>query len=454
MFSTINPTTEEVIRNFIEDSDEVIDKKIQLSFLEFREWSNLTISDRSKLFLNLSEILISEKRRLSELITIEMGKPIYQSVSEIEKCSWVCKYFAENSAKFLEDIQINTEYSQSFVTFQPLGVVLAIMPWNFPFWQVFRFTVPTLIAGNTVILKHSRNTMGCAEEIQNLFEKADFPKGALVNLVIGPDKVRNVIGDKRILAVTLTGSTPSGREVAMLSGYNIKKTVLELGGSDPYIILKDADLERTAKTCVTSRLINNGQSCISAKRFIVEEDIYDEFLIMFIDEMKKQVVGNPLNETTTVGPIARKDLQLDLDMQVQRSIDKGCKLVLGGKIPNTKGFFYPPTILTNVTPGHQVFDEETFGPVAAVVSARDENDAIMLANASNYALGAAIFTSDIEKGKQIARKKLQAGSCFVNDFVKSDPRLPFGGIKESGYGRELSVFGIREFVNIKTVCVK
>lgn len=454
MFSTINPTTEKVIRNFIEDSDDVIDKKIQLSFHEFIEWSNLTIGDRSKLFLNLSEILFSEKQRLSELITIEMGKPIYQSVSEIEKCIWVSKYFAENSAKFLEDIQINTEYSQSFVSFQPLGVVLAIMPWNFPFWQVFRFAVPTLMAGNTAVLKHSRNTMGCAEEIQNLFERAGFPKGTLVNLVIGSDKAKNVIEDKRISAVTLTGSTQSGREVAKISGYNIKKTVLELGGSDPYIILKDADLKQTVKMCVTSRLINNGQSCISAKKFIVEEDIYNEFIMMFVDEMKKQVIGNPLDETTTVGPLARKDLQLELALQVQRSIDKGCKLLLGGKITNTQGFFYPPTILTNVTPGHSVFDEETFGPVAAVVRAKDENDAIMLANTSNYALGAAIFTSDVEKGKQIAKNKLQAGSCFVNDFVKSDPRLPFGGIKDSGYGRELSVFGIREFVNIKTVCVK
>lgn len=454
MFSTINPTTEEIIRNYIEDSYEIIDKKIQLSFLEFNEWSSLTIDDRSKLFLNLMEILISEKRRLSELITIEMGKPIHQSMSEIEKCRWVCKYFAENSAKFLEDIQITTEYSQSFVTFQPLGVVLAIMPWNFPFWQVFRFAVPTLIAGNTVLIKHSRNTMGCAEEIQNLFEKAGFPKGVLVNLVIGSDKVKNVINDRRVSAVTLTGSTPSGREVAKLSGYNIKKTVLELGGSDPYIILRDTDLEQAVKTCVTSRLINNGQSCISAKRFIVEEAIYEKFLTMFINEMEKQVVGNPLDETTNVGPLARKDLQIDLELQVQRSVNKGCKLVLGGKIPDTKGFFYPPTILTEVIPGHPVFDEETFGPVAAVVRARDENDAIMLANASNYALGAAIFTSDVEKGKYIARNKLQAGSCFVNDYVKSDPRLPFGGIKDSGYGRELSVFGIREFVNIKTVCVR
>ncbi|MGQ9818709.1 MAG: NAD-dependent succinate-semialdehyde dehydrogenase [Candidatus Kapaibacteriales bacterium] len=454
MFTTINPATEEVIKNFIEDSDEIIDKKLQLAFSEFIEWSNLSYEDRSKLFINLSELLLSQKQKLSKLITIEMGKPIIQSLAEIEKCSWVCRYFAENSAKFLEDIHIETEYSQSFVTFQPLGVVLAIMPWNFPFWQVFRFAVPTLMAGNTGVLKHSRNTMGCAEEIQKLFETAGFPKGAFVNLVIGSDKVRNIINDKRVSAVTLTGSTPSGREVAKLSGYNVKKTVLELGGSDPYIILKDADLKQTVKTCVTSRLINNGQSCISAKRFIVEDDIYDEFLLMFTAEMEKQIVGNPMDEKTTLGPLARKDLQIELDHQVQRSIDKGCQLILGGKISQTKGFFYLPTILSNVMPGHPVFDEETFGPVAAVVRAKNEKEAIKLANTSNYALGAAIFTSDIEKGKQLARNYLQAGCCFVNDFVKSDPRLPFGGIKESGYGRELSFFGIREFVNIKTVCIK
>lgn len=454
MFSTINPTTEETIRNFYEDSDETIGKKINSAILAFNEWSKFPIEERARLFINLSELLLIEKQRLSKLITIEMGKPINQSIAEIEKCSWVCKYFAEKSASFLEDIQIKTEYSQSFVSFQPLGVILAIMPWNFPFWQVFRFAAPGLMAGNTVLLKHSRNTMGCAEEIQNLFEKAGFSKGVFINLVIGSEKVKNVINDKRISAVTLTGSTPVGREVASLAGYNIKKTVLELGGSDPYIVLKDANLEQTVKTCVNSRLINNGQSCISAKRFIIEDEVYDNFLEQFKFEMEKQIVGNPLDPSTNVGPLARKDLQIELDIQVRQSIEKGSKLIFGGKISPSKGYFYPPTILAEVLPGQPAFDEETFGPVAAVIRAKNEQEAIELANASNYGLGSAIFTSDIEKGKYIAKNLLQSGLCFINDFVKSDPRLPFGGIKESGYGRELSFFGIREFVNIKTICVK
>lgn len=454
MFSTINPTTEEIINNYEEDDNILINEKIQSAYLAFREWSKKPIEHKTKLFYNLSGLILSKKQSLSHLISTEMGKPIKQSIAEVEKCSWVCNYFAENSTNFLADIYIQTEYSESFVSFNPLGVILGIMPWNFPFWQVFRFAVPSLLAGNTGLLKHSRNTMGCAEEIQNLFIEAGFPEGVFVNLKVGSDKVNDIINDKRVTAITLTGSTPVGREVAKLAGYNIKKTVLELGGSDPYVILKDANLDEAVKTCVTSRLINNGESCISAKRFIVDKKVYDEYIEKFKFEMEKQVIGNPLEPTTTIGPLARKDLQIELDIQVKRSIEKGAKLILGGEIPLCKGFFYPPTILCDVLPGHPVFDEETFGPVAAIIKAKDEREAIELANTSNYGLGAAIFTTDIDKGKFLAKEFLQSGLCFVNDFVRSDPRLPFGGIKESGYGRELSIFGIREFVNIKTICIK
>jgi len=328
------------------------------------------------------------------------------------------------------------------------------MPWNFPFWQVFRFAVPNIAAGNTAILKHSRNTMGCAIEIENIFRRSGLFEGVFVNLVIGSNRVPKIIEDNRIKAVTLTGSTPVGREVAKISGFNLKKNVLELGGSDPYIILNDAPLEKTVKTCVQARLINNGQSCIAAKRFIVEKGVFSDFIDLFISEMQNKTIGDPLDSHTDIGPLARGDLRLDLHSQVTRSLSEGAELLLGGTIPKRTGYFYPATVITKVNPGMAVFDEETFGPVAAIIEAKDEKDAIELANRSPFGLGAALFTADIEKGDYIAKNQLQAGCCFINDFVKSDPRLPFGGIKDSGYGRELSIFGIREFVNIKTVCVK
>ena len=453
-FFTINPTTEEVIKEYQELSDGEIDQKIEKAVSAFKQWSKYPIEKRCELMKNASDVLLRKKEALAQLITIEMGKPIKQAIAEIEKCAWVCRYYSENAIEQLADIEIPTEMSRSYVTFQPLGPILAIMPWNFPFWQVFRFAAPNLVAGNTALLKHSRNTMGCAIEIENVFIEAGFPEFVFQNLVIGSSKASKVIQDPRIKGVTLTGSTPVGKEVAELAGATLKKTVLELGGSDPYVVLKDAPLDKTVETCVTARLINNGQSCIAAKRFIIEKQIFDDFLDIFTNSFKQKKIGNPLNPEIDVGPLARKDLQLDLHSQVERSKANRDILHLGGEIPTGKGYFYPPTIVLVQNPNSPVFVEETFGPVAALIQANDEEDAIELANRTNFGLGAALFTSDIEKGNWIAKTKLEAGCCFVNDFVKSDPRLPFGGIKESGYGRELSVFGIREFVNIKTVCIK
>ncbi|MCX7909006.1 MAG: NAD-dependent succinate-semialdehyde dehydrogenase [Ignavibacteria bacterium] len=451
---TINPSTEEVLNEYEELTETEIQRKIEISTKRFKDWSWTPISKRCELLMNVSNVLLASKEKLARLITLEMGKPLRQSYAEIEKCAWVCRYYAENAEIQLSDIEIPTEMTDSYVTFQPLGPILAIMPWNFPFWQVFRFLAPNLAAGNTALLKHSRNTMGCAIEIENTLLQAGFPEGVFQNLVISSDKVAKIIEDPTVKGVTLTGSTPVGKDVAKLSGSNLKKTVLELGGSDPYVVLKDADLDRTVETCVNARLINNGQSCIAAKRFIVERPIFEEFVARFIKIISQKKLGNPLDDDTEVGPLAREDLRFELANQVKRSVEIGDRLVLGGRVPQQKGFYYEPTVILVNNTDSPVFKEETFGPVAAIISAEDEEMAIELANMTDFGLGAAIFTSDIEKGNFIAKTKLQAGCCFVNDFVKSDPRLPFGGIKDSGYGRELSVFGIREFVNIKTVCVK
>lgn len=451
---TINPATEEILNEYEEYTEHEIQKRISLSSKVFKDWSTLSISKRCELLSKVGEVLQANKNELARLITLEMGKPIRQSYAEIEKCAWVCKYYSENAIEQLKDIPIETEWQKSYVTFQPLGTVLAIMPWNFPFWQVFRFAAPNLVAGNTALLKHSRNTMGCAIAIENVFLEAGFPEGVFQNLVISSNKVAQVIENREVKAVTLTGSTPVGKEVAKISGWNLKKTVLELGGSDPYVVLQDADLEKTVETCVTARLINNGQSCIAAKRFIVVKELFNEFVTKFVELIQKKKVGDPMDETNDVGPLAREDLRYDLDNQVKRSLSAGDEIVYGGEIPNRKGYYYTPTVIIVKDKNSPVFCEETFGPVAAIIKAEDEENAIELANSTNFGLGAAVFTSDLEKGNMIARTKLEAGCCFVNDFVKSDPRLPFGGIKESGYGRELSIFGIREFVNIKTVCVK
>ena len=451
---SINPANNKKINSYEEISKDSINQIIDSSFNTFLEWRNKSFSYRAKKMRHLAELLKQKKDLLGLLMTKEMGKPIKQSIAEAEKCAWVCEYYADNAEKFLSQKEIPTGSSKSFISFQPIGIVLAIMPWNFPFWQVFRFASPALMAGNVGILKHASNVQGCAIEIEKLFLEAGFPKFAFSNLVIGSKKVSNVIKNSKISAVTLTGSTPAGKSVASLAGSLLKKTVLELGGNDPYVILEDADLDNAVKSCIAGRMLNAGQSCIAAKRFIVVQSCLKEFIDKVHNEIKKMKMGDPINPDINIGPMVNNIARDELHQQVLISIEKGAKLLFGGKIPQLDGAFYPPTLLVDVEPGMPAFDDELFGPVAVVISAKDQSHAIELANKTNFGLGAAIFTRDLDKGENIATKELEAGSCFVNDFVKSDPRLPFGGIKESGYGRELSEFGIQEFVNIKSVVVQ
>ncbi len=454
MLQSINPFNQKVIRNYKEHSQNEINYIITEVEDEFNRWKQTNFNDRANLLRNIASILKKNIEKYSKIMTMEMGKSIRESRAEIEKCKWVCEYYAENSQKFLLPKDVKTDASKSYVTFQPLGVILAVMPWNFPFWQVFRFAAPTLMAGNVGILKHSSNVSGCALAIEQIIRDAGFPKNAFRTLLINNKKVASIIENRAVKAVTLTGSTPAGKAVAAQAGKSLKKILLELGGSDPYIILEDADLQKAADCCSISRLINTGQSCIAAKRIIIVESVLPKFQSIFTQKMKKVVMGDPFDERTDIGPMARIDLRDELHQQVLKSVKLGAQLLLGGQIPPGQGAFYPSTILADVKPGMPAFDEELFGPVAAIIPAKDENDAIALANKSVFGLGAAVFTKDVAHGEKIATEKLEAGSCFVNDFVKSDPRLPFGGIKQSGFGRELSDFGIREFVNIKTVYIK
>ena len=454
MLISINPANNKLIKNYDEMASEESSKIISLVETAFINWKETPFLHRSELMKNGAKVLRENSEEYSFLMTTEMGKPIVQSRAEVEKCAWVCDYYADNAENFLADEIIKTEATKSFVSYQPLGVILAIMPWNFSFWQVFRFAAPNLMAGNAGLLKHASNVSGCALAIEDVFRKAGFPENLFRSLLVTSKNIKEIIANKKIQAVTLTGSVAAGKSVASLAGSLIKKTVLELGGSDPYIILKDADLEKAAMSCVTSRLINAGQSCIAAKRFIIVESVYDEFEKLYLDIMSKKKMGDPLDEKNDLGPQASTQLRDELHNQVLRSIENGAELILGGTIPQMEGAYYPPTILKNVKPGMAAFDEELFGPVAALIKAKDEDDAIEIANKSIFGLGAAVFTNDLKRGELIAKEKLNAGCCFVNEFVKSDPRLPFGGIKESGYGRELSPFGIKEFVNIKTVYIK
>jgi len=454
MIQSINPANLQVIKTYQPMLPSEVNNILELTNSVFEEWKDTSFSHRSKLMTNAADVLRVKKEEYSRLMTLEMGKPITQSRAEVDKCAWVCEYYAENAGNILSDELIATDASKSFVTFQPLGIVLAVMPWNFPFWQVFRFATPGLMAGNAGILKHASNVSGCALAIEEVFREAGFPENLFRTILVPSSQMERVIKNEKIKAVTLTGSVPAGKAVAKTAGSVLKKTVMELGGSDPYVILQDADLEMAADTCVTARLINGGQSCIAAKRFIIVEEIYDEFEKLFVEKMKSKKMGDPFDESNQIGPQASVSLRDELHQQVEKSIELGAKLLLGGKIPEIKGAWYPPTVLTNVKKGMPAYDEELFGPVAALIKAKDEAEAIQIANDSIFGLGASVFTRDLKRGEMIAKEKIQAGCCFVNAFVKSDPRLPFGGIKESGYGRELSSFGIREFVNIKTVFVK
>lgn len=454
MLQSINPATNKIIKSYQPMNQSEVDLILDEVNVAFSTWKKVPFSEKAKLMRNAAEVLRSEINYFAEIMTLEMGKPISQSRAEVEKCAWVCDYYADNAESFLKDEIIKTEASKSFVSFQPLGVVLAIMPWNFPFWQVIRFAAPTLMAGNTAVLKHASNVSGSAILLEQLFVKAGFPENVFRTLLVPSKNVRPIIQNKIIQAVSITGSVTAGKAVASTAGSVLKKCVLELGGSDPYVILEDADLNASADCCVTSRLINGGQSCIAAKRFIIVKSVYEEFKSLFIKKMSEKKMGDPTDETNHVGPQASISLRDELHQQVLSSIKSGANLELGGTIPELEGAYYPPTVLSDVKPGMAAFDEELFGPVAALIKAKDKEDAIRLANKSIFGLGAAVFTGDSIEGERIAKEELLAGCCFANDFVKSDPRLPFGGIKESGYGRELSLFGIREFVNIKTVYVK
>jgi len=451
---SVNPFTGQVIKIYPEYTSEEVTSIIRQVDNAFQQWKLTGFDQRAKLMKNLQALLIERKNELAGIMVAEMGKVLREAIGEIEKCATVCSFYAGKAETFLNNEVIQTEASESYITYQPIGTVLAVMPWNFPFWQVFRFLAPALMAGNTGVLKHASNVPGCALAIEQLVRDAGFPENVFRTLMIGSAKVKAVIENPLIKAVTLTGSTPAGKSVASIAGSVLKKSVLELGGSDPYLILEDADIGKAASLCVTSRLINAGQSCIGAKRFIVADKIYDAFEAEFVRLMSEATYGDPLDSATRIGPLARPDLRDELHHQVENSRKLGATVLLGGFIPDGTAAFYPPTVLTNVIPGMPAYHEELFGPVAVLFRFKSEEEAIRIANDTVFGLGAAVFTSDVTKGKLLAEKGLEAGCVYVNDFVKSDPRLPFGGIKESGYGRELSAVGIREFVNIKTILVK
>jgi succinate-semialdehyde dehydrogenase/glutarate-semialdehyde dehydrogenase len=451
--TSVSPATGQPINTYDEMTPDQVAAAVAQAHDAWLTWRTTTFAVRAELMKKASGILRERKQELARLMASEMGKPLKQGVAEAEKCALACDYYAANAEAHLAPDIVHTEASKSYAAFEPLGVVLAIMPWNFPLWQVYRFAAPALMAGNVGVLKHASNVPGCALVIEEIFAQAGFPAGTFRTLLAGSKQVQAVIEHPLVRAVTLTGSTPAGKAVAAQAGAVLKKTVLELGGSDPYLVLEDADLEHAVQTCVNSRLINGGQSCIAAKRFIVVEPVRAAFTDRFVAVMKGKKVGDPFAEGTDVGPQARHDLRDTLHTQVVASLERGATLLLGGEIPSGGGAYYPPTVLANVTPGMPAYDEELFGPVAAIVGAKDEADAVRIANDTVFGLGAAVFTQDFARGERIARQ-LEAGSTFVNSSVASDPRLPFGGIKESGYGRELGAYGIKEFVNVKTVYVK
>ena len=453
MITSTNPATGETVAIYEVMSPAEVLRVVEQADRGFQTWRRLDVAERARPMQRAAALLEERKDALALLMAREMGKPIAQGISEAEKCAWVCRHYAEHAHSFLVPEAMPSDAAKSYAAFQPLGVVLGVMPWNFPFWQVFRFAAPTLMAGNACVLKHASNVTGCALAIGDIMRDAGFPEGLFGVLLVPGEQVARVIEMPLVRAVSLTGSSAAGRSVARAAGRMLKKCVLELGGSDPYVVLEDADLGPTVETCVASRLINAGQSCIAAKRFIVVRPLERAFTERMVDLMREKTLGLPTEPGVDLGPLARRDLRDQLHAQVTESVRRGAVRALGGVVPRDAGAFYPPTVLTSVRPGMPAYDEETFGPVAAVIVAESEADAIRIANDSPFGLGAAVFTKDRARGERIAAEELEAGACFVNAFVRSDPRLPFGGIKDSGYGRELSSFGIREFVNIKTVYV-
>ena len=454
VLKSINPANGQEIASYKEMTLEEVGAIIADVDSAYHEWRNTSFDHRATLLRRASELLQNRKEDLGRLMTLEMGKPFTQALAEVTKCATVCEYYADNAERILADQIIETDASKSYVAYRPIGIVFAVMPWNFPFWQVLRFAAPALMAGNVGILKHASNVQGCAKEIEKIFHDAGFPKNVFRILVISSKYVKDVINNPLVKAVTLTGSTPAGKAVASQAGNVLKKTVLELGGSDPYIILEDADLDQAITACMIGRFLNTGQSCIAAKRFIVVESILDEFRGKILQAMKNQKWGDPFDEDVNIGPMVNIWSRNEVHEQVIASIEKGAELLVGGEVPDVEGAFYPATLLDNVKPGMPAFDDEIFGPVASIIPVKDEAEAIRLANQTPFGLGSAVFTRDVEKGERIAANEIEAGCCFVNDFVRSDPRLPFGGIKESGYGRELSEVGIREFTNMKTVYIR
>jgi succinate-semialdehyde dehydrogenase/glutarate-semialdehyde dehydrogenase len=453
-FVATNPTTGDMIASYPMMSEEGVNEIILAAQETQLIWSKCEISERTEILADLGSILRKRKEEFGRLMTLEMGKPIQQSISESEKCAWVCDYYAEHAEHFLAPVPAPTDATISYWTHRPLGIVLGIMPWNFPFWQAVRFAVPALTAGNAVLLKHSPSVPGCAEVLAHIFAEAGYPDGLFTNLVINLETTGEVIDHPLVRAISLTGSVQAGRSVASRAGAAIKKCVLELGGSDPSVILADADIDDAVASCRLARTINSGQSCVAAKRFVVVEPVREEFEAKLVSAMEATVMGDPLNPTSDIGPLAREDLRDTLHNQVQRSVNDGALLLTGGEPPDEPGWWYPPTVLTNVGPGMAAYEEELFGPVASILPVCSEEEAIRVANDTPYGLGASVYTEDSARGERIAAELIDAGNCFVNGIVKSDPRLPFGGTKDSGYGRELSPLGILEFTYPKTIWVK
>jgi succinate-semialdehyde dehydrogenase/glutarate-semialdehyde dehydrogenase len=449
---SINPATEETLRSFEVHSDKQIEEALQRAETTFRSWRKTSFDSRAALMRQAAAYLRQHRARLAAMMTAEMGKPIVEAEAEVDKCAWNCDYYAENAQRFLQDEARTSNATESYIQYTPLGVILAIMPWNFPLWQVFRFAAPALMAGNSAILKHASNVPQCALAIEEVFREAGFPEGCFCTLLVPGSAVTPLIESRQIAAVTLTGSEAAGSIVAAQAGRVFKKTVLELGGSDPFIVLEDADLEAAARVGARARYQNTGQSCIAAKRFIVVESVYKQYQQRFLEEVEAMKVGDPMDRETRVGPLARPDLLDDLDRQVKESVACGARVVLGGRRREGRGYFYHPTIISDVPLNAPASCEEVFGPVAALMRVRDAEEAVLVANSSPYGLGSNLWTSDLARARRMARD-IEAGQVFINGMVASDPRLPFGGVKRSGYGRELSEFGIREFVNIQTVWI-
>jgi succinate-semialdehyde dehydrogenase / glutarate-semialdehyde dehydrogenase len=451
---TVNPATEEAGRTYEETSLADAVAAAASAHRAFLQWRRTSFADRSAIIHKAAEILRSRKNELARLMTEEMGKTITDGRAEVEKCAFHCDWFADHAQTYLANEPIDFDGEEAFVTFNPIGIVLAVMPWNFPFWQVFRFAAPALMAGNGALLKHASNVPGCALAIEEVLYQAAVPRDLFRTLLLPSREVEALIKDGNIAAVTLTGSVAAGRSVATAAGSVLKKCVLELGGSDAYVILEDADVTAAAKVAATARMVNGGQSCIAGKRFIVVRDILERFEATLVDAMSAYEMGDPLKEDTNLGPMQSVKARDEIHRQVVQSVEKGAKLLLGGKVPDRRGAWYPATVLSNVRPGQPAHDQEVFGPVAAIIAAEDEADAIRMANDSEFGLGSGVITADLDRGRRIAAEQLEAGMSFVNENVRSDPRAPFGGVKHSGYGRECGAFGIREFVNIKTVHVK